>query len=317
MEYFTLNERFARQAADLVISNYRSVCAGNRAFMADAFTSPVLAGDLLEWAGKGGSVVAHENGELQGFVAGRFIEFYQSKKTFYSPEWAHGVAGPVPDRVLNGMYAWLTRSGQVDDSAVHIFGVYASEVAMKTAIANLEFGVHMMDGVLSFPPQPIPRELPAGVTIRAAESGDIPAIIDLDRQLWTHLAQPPVSLPLDLANYPENRSKYVIPREGSYISVAEIDRVIVGFVSCRLGLQETRGLRNEAVPGINGAFVDIDHRDNDVGQAMLDDIFRWAKELKAPFVMVDFETTNVEGSGFWRSREFEPVAFGMTRRLPG
>ena len=84
-----------------------------------------------------------------------------------------------------------------------------------------------------------------------------------------------------------------------------------------MGLQETRGLRNEAVPGINGAFVDIDHRDNDVGQAMLDDIFRWAKELKAPFVMVDFETTNVEGSGFWRSREFEPVAFGMTRRLPG
>lgn len=316
MEFIQLNRQFAEKAADLVIAKYRDTCSAHIAFKANAFTSPELAKDLVEWAEAGASVVAHQDGLVQGFIAGRFIDFYKSKKTFYSPEWLHAVGDPKPDRLLNEMYAWLTRSGQLDESAVHVIGVYASDGAMKSALGNLEFGVHMMDGVLTIPSMLNGMKMAGGFTVRAAESSDVPSIIELDKQLWLHLSQPPISLNLDLADYPEDNPKYRLPRDGSYISVAEIDRRIIGFISCQLGVQESRGLRDPSIPAINGAFVDINHRDADVGQALLDDIYRHARELSAPYVTVDFESTNVEGSGFWRSRQFTPLAYGMIRRIP-
>ena len=316
MKFTPFNEHFAQQAADLVLEKYELIHPSHTALQPNAFTKSVIASDLTEWAGDGASVVAHEGDRLEGFIVGRFINFYQSNNAFFSPDWGHAVANSNPDRVLTEMYAWLTRSGQVDGSTVHAISTYDADSALKTALHNLEFGVHMMEGVLDIPADQTPLSQLEGITIRSAEPDDVNAIISLDKQLWAHLALPPTSLGVEIGDYPADSPKYRVPREGLYVSVAELEGQLVGFISSQLGVQEFTGLRNPKIPAINGAFVHEDHRNTDIGQALLDDIFRHARAISAPYVTVDFESTNVEGSGFWRSRRFTPLAYGMTRRIP-
>ena len=316
MQFTQLNTIFADQAANLDIAKFEQIAATHSAINAAAFSVDELAVDLSNWAENGASVVAHNDGELKGFIVGKFIDFYHSKKAFFSPDWAHAVADSTPSRLLAVMYAWISRSGQIDQSQVHAISVYAADTATKTAFTNLEFGVHMMEGVLALPESHEIVELPAGYKIRPVVPDDIPAIAKLDEQLWTHLSKPPTYLELREYGYPTDNPKYVIPRDDSYISVAEFKGQLIGFISSRLGVQEFKPMRASNIPAINGAFVDEDHRDSDIAQAMLNDIFRWASQISAPYVTVDFESTNIEGSGFWRSRNFTPLAYGLTRRIP-
>jgi ribosomal protein S18 acetylase RimI-like enzyme len=316
MHFTTYTERFAEQAVDLIVSNYRDISSTHRAFNTNSLAPATLTSDLTEWTDNGASVVAHEDGILRGVIVGRFIDFYQSPTAFFSPDWGHAVADSKHDRNWNEMYAWLTRSGQIDSSSVHAIGIYASDHTLKSALTNLEFGVHTVEGVLELPSQPKTNVEIEGFLVRAAGSHDIPGIIELDKQLWQHLSHPPVSLGINLANYPDNNPKYSLPRDGSYIAIAEIDHQIVGFISCQLGSQEFSGLSNPQIPAINGAFVDVSHRNTNIARALLDDIFDHARTISAPYVTVDFESTNIEGAGFWRSRQFTPLGYGMTRRVP-
>ncbi len=309
MQFEKLTERFSEQAADLAVRQFASVCEQDPAYRPDAFSVPDLSRVLVEIADSGVSVVAHEKGQVAGFIAGRFINWYGDNRAIYSPEWAHAAGS---SRSMTDMYAWLGRDGQFDGSSLHAIGTYASDSATRSALTNLEFGNHQIEGVFT---DTSPAANPdAEASVRAATPDDLPDIISLDRQLWQHLATPPTQLDLDLANYPDNNPKYQIPRDGSYICVAEISGRVVGFMSCRTGTQESEALRDHEVPHINGAFVAPEHRNSGVAQALLNDIFRWSTEMNAPRVTVDFESANIEAAGFWLSRKFKPLAYGMTRR---
>jgi GNAT superfamily N-acetyltransferase len=316
MNYSHIDAGLAVGAADLFSAQYEVICAKNATHVPDAFEQSQLAEDLLAWALNGASVVAHEDGVIHGYLVGRFINWYHSESAFYSPEWAHNISIDRSGRLITDMYAWLTRSGQLDNSSLHAIGVFASDKSTKHALNNLEFGTHQIEGVFRSFSVGESRISPADVTIRSGIPADLPRIIELDKQLWTHLANPPTSLDVSLSEYPENRSKYQIPRDDSYISVAEIDGRMVGFISCRMDIQESKTLRSSAVPHVNGAFVHEEYRDRNVAQLLLQDIFRWSVERSAPHVTVDFESNNVEGAGFWLSRDFKPLVYGMVRRPP-
>ena len=316
MNYSQIDESLVPLAASLFITQYEEVCSKNSIHVANAFERSQLTEDLLEWAANGASVVAHQDGKVHGFLVGRFIDWYHSDAAFYSPEWAHGVTPERNGRLLTNMYAWLTRSGQLDNSSLHAVGVFASDTPGISALNNLEFGTHQIEGAFRNSSNDDSSNPPVDVKIRVGIPADLPGIIDLDKQLWKHLISPPTSLELDLAEFPENRSKYQIPRDDSYISVAEIDGEIVGFISCRTGEQESKTLRNPDAPHINGTYVREDLRDRNVAQLLLQDVFRWSAERSAPHVTVDFESTNVEGAGFWLSRDLEPLVYGLVRRTP-
>lgn len=316
MNFSQIDDVLATGAAILFIKHYAALCSKNSVHVANAFEQNQLVEDLLEWSANGASVVAHEDGNVHGFLVGRFINWYHSEAAFYSPEWAHSVTPERNGRLITNMYAWITRSGQLDDSSLHAIGIFAPDSPTGSALSNLEFGIHQIEGVFRGLPDDESQIPPRDIKIRSGVQADLPEIIDLDKQLWAHLANPPTSLELDLSKYPENRSKYQIPRDDSYISVAEVGGKIIGFISSRTGVQESKTLRNPNVPHINGAFVHEDFRDRNVAQYLLQDVFRWADKQSAPHVTVDFESNNVEGAGFWLSRDLEPLVYGMVRRVP-
>ncbi len=319
MKFDPIDRDLAESAVQLFERRYEQIRSVSPVFELNLFEEPSHAETLLDWASNGASVVAHEDGVVHGYIAGRFIKFYGATKALYAPEWAHCVSDE-DDKLLTKMYTWLGREGHLSGTTVQIISMFVDDARSRDAMANLEFGVHQIEGVFGSRAAMNGPAMPADVVVRAATPDDLPAIVDLDRKLWEHLNRPPVSLGLDLTAYPHadldaENAKYKVPRQGAYISVAERGGELVGFMSCRNGAQESRALRNMSVPHVNGAFIREDMRGAGIAQALLSDVLRWAKGESAPNVTVDFESTNPEAAGFWLSQDLRPLVSAFTRRI--
>jgi GNAT superfamily N-acetyltransferase len=66
--------------------------------------------------------------------------------------------------------------------------------------------------------------------------------------------------------------------------------------------------------GINGMFVEPEHRGTGIAQALLAATAREANRRGLRVLSVDHETANIEADGFW-GRYFEPVSWALERRI--
>jgi GNAT superfamily N-acetyltransferase len=66
--------------------------------------------------------------------------------------------------------------------------------------------------------------------------------------------------------------------------------------------------------GINGMFVERDHRGTGVAQALLGAMARDGAQRGLSVLSVDHETANIEADGFW-GRYFEPLSWALERRI--
>ncbi|MDP6666860.1 MAG: hypothetical protein QF357_05615 [Dehalococcoidia bacterium] len=132
MEFTVINADVARQAGQVFTDKYQLRKASEDTLNAD-LANPDLNNTeqvsrlVVEWAGDGASVAAHQDGVLRGFMVGRFIEFLHACRAFYVPEWGLGVNADNPQRLIGQMYAWLTRSGQLDGSTLHALTVFSAD----------------------------------------------------------------------------------------------------------------------------------------------------------------------------------------------
>jgi GNAT superfamily N-acetyltransferase len=174
-------------------------------------------------------------------------------------------------------------------------------------MSRLGFGIHHMDAVRSC--DAIGSS--SADAVRAAREADLGQLSDLNTSLYQHLASPPVYLPPQSPEFTSDR----LPGDDAYTAVAEVDGRVVGFISCRLGGQGSRCLQDPLVPHINGAYLLPGHRGGTLAPALLDSVLAWAREKSCSRVTTDFETANVEGSGFWLGSGFRPVLTTLVRRI--
>jgi GNAT superfamily N-acetyltransferase len=206
------------------------------------------------------------------------------------------------------MYAWLTRSGQLDESTVHTVSIFANDQPAIAAWSSLGFGVHHIDAARTTRSSDANND-----QVRAAIPADLFALSILSQKVYDHLSQPPVHLPVHESEFDEAK----FPGARSHTSVAEVDGQIVGYMSCQLGAQEAMTLRNDAIPQINGAYLEPEYRGGTLARDMLNDLLAWARTKSASHITTDFETANVEGANFWlHSGGFKPVLTSLVRRLP-
>ncbi len=314
MDFSIINSDLAEQAGQIFSDEYQRRRASEDTLNSDLGAPGIknadyLSGQMVEWANVGGSVVAHQDGVVRGYLVGRFIEWFHASKALYIPEWGSAADTDNTHRLIGQMYAWLTRSGQLDGSSVHTVTVFSSDHSAISAWSSLGFGAHLMNATRTTRL----GETKNGRSARAAGHADLHRLSILHQQLRVHLSQPPVHLPPDASEFDRGR----LPGPGSYTSVAEADGQVVGFMSCRFGAQEAMCLHNDSVPHINGAFLEPKHRGGTVATALLDDVLAWARRNSADRVTTDFETANVEGAGFWLGSGFAPVLTGLVRRIPG
>lgn len=310
MEFSIIDERIAGLAGRLFSTRYQQRRFEESTLQSRLEDTSAVAALVKEWARAGASVAAFEGSTLHGYIVGRFISFYGDEKAFYVPEWGLGTDTENPNRLIRQMYAWLTRSGQLEGSHVHTATLFSIDKVAQSALTSIGFGVHHMDAVKMLDAV---ETAPSSIeTVRTARTSDLAGLLGLQRKLAEHISNPPVHLPLNPQPFDPNR----LSDPKDIVCVAEMEGRVVGFISATIGDQETDCLRNSSVPHINGAFVEPEFRHEAIASDLLAAIVDRANAMLAPWISTDFETANVEGTGFWLGSGFRSVLTAVVRTIP-
>ena len=228
----------------------------------------------------------------------------------------HAVREP---EVVRDLYAFAAERWVDDGRTRHYVYVPASDSALVDAWFRLGFGAQHAFGVreLEVPDPPIPD----GVTVRAADKGDLEELVEIGPVLNEHQAASPVFSTARAWTEEEIREDIESDFGNEELAnlVAEIDgRVVGNFVvvpiemsGAHVGLARPPGLAH-----LGFAAVLPEARGSGAGLALTAASFAWARERGYEAMVTDWRLTNLLSSRFWPKRGFRSTFLRLYRAIP-
>ncbi|MEX2246161.1 MAG: GNAT family N-acetyltransferase [Dehalococcoidia bacterium] len=269
-------------------------------------------------------VAAEADGRMAGYaiMTTQLIAPTHFLASFFPPRGAslpfaaHATREGMEYDVYREMYAALAdhfvRKGFFD----HSVNVPATDVAAREAFSSLGFGRTMCCAVRDV--SPVGRGA-AKVELHAAGGEDAEVIFGLNEELIIHHARSPIFNPWvresdagshefqrNLLNDAATNAHWVAYEDGRAIGM---NTFMAPFFLSALTVPDKR-----AVYLFQGV-VSEQARAGGVGSALLEKGVEWAREQGYEHIALHFATPNVSGAKFWQSSGFEPVEYGMRRRI--
>jgi GNAT superfamily N-acetyltransferase len=235
--------------------------------------------------------------------------------------WIEGAGHAVTDpELVRDLYGSLA-GGWVEAGAIrHSVVVPASDPALVDAWFRSGFGQQHVHGIREPAAPGDVVQLPAGMTLRRPERGDIPVLGRLSRSLGDHQRASPVfsmvpawSLDDEMAEWEEG---FDDPAFTTF--VVAVDDVVVGSaVGCSIDeSSEHHGIVRPSNAGFLGfAAVLPEARGLGVGRVLGEAVLAWARDAGHPCVVTDWRETNLLSSRAWPGLGFRPLFRRLHRAI--
>lgn len=150
--------------------------------------------------------------------------------------------------------------------------------------------------------------------IRKATELDIDAIVELNRQIGEihHEHYPEVFCPPS----PEERAFLLsaIGAEGRLFCVAELDGMVVGFLTARIDINDSVPFLTRApICRIGSVVVDEQHRSQGIGKGLIAHCDEWAKTRDAHQIRLEVMAFNQRAQALYASLGFKVQSQIMAR----
>jgi len=255
-------------------------------------------------------VVALDGGKVTGFLAGYPVpEFFGEEKGVYCPLFGHGSQGTNSKKVYQKLYEHAAALWVKQGYTSHGVTVFAHGQETIDTWFWLGFGLRCVDAIREVSSVPTVR---SGVVIREADEGDIPSLADLHREHHLFYRSSPMFMPTKEEEPVDDLIKWM-GKENHHLWIAYAGNEPMGYMRIQPD-GESFVAEHPQIMNISGAYVTAGSRNSGVGVVLLNAIQQWLVENDYRLFGVDFEASNVMGSGFW-TKHFTPYTYSMTRRV--
>lgn len=290
-----------------------------------AFEVPAACRPLIEQAldGHGAhAIVCNDGASVVGFgvMSAQVIPQTHFLASFFPPRQAsmglsaHAVEGGAEYDVYREMYAALADHFVALGFFDHSVNIPASDVAARDAFVSLGFGLSMAAAMRDV--GPTPRDV-AEVAVHQAAAEDAEAVFALNEELTLHHARSPIFNPYIRESDDEshNMQRALIENPANAHWVAYDGTRAIGMNTFMPpGFLSPLTVPDKTVYLYQG-IVMPDARHGGVGTAILSRAMAWAREQGYEHCALHFATANIPGARFWQSSGFQPVEYGMRRRI--
>jgi len=311
LEIVPLEARHVEDAARLACSRYADLRCAIPTLPTRWERVENLVPRISECLGSAPGVAAIEGNRLVGFVAALLVPDFRGMRTAISLEWGNGARADDRCDVYEAMYARVS-SDWVDAGCLsHLFCCMGYDPALRDRWNLLGFGMLATDAMRDLS---LPQGRLADIEVRRADCSDISAIMGLLHQLEEHLASSPTFLFRSETDERQEELAWLSdPANALWLAYCGDD--IVGYL--RQGPASNNActiINDPGTSSITGAYTVPAFRSRGTATALLGRAISWAKESGYVRCAVDFEPMNTPARRFWL-RHFDPVAFGVMRRL--
>ena len=254
-------------------------------------------------------VVAIENRKLLGYLNGRLLRDWRGKRSVFVPFWGHAVAGEKRRKMLEQMYAQLSKAWIKNGCFTHLISVLVNDKEMINTLFWHGFGMAVVDTMRDFSNM---RGPVAGVEIRRANIDDLDVIVSLDHELARYLAGPPIFVAMTEKRSKEYHEKWLSKSKNALWLASDKGEVVSYMKICPLN--EDYVITDEKTAWIQGAYTKERLRGKGIGTALLKRSLDWAQSQGYERCAVDFESENASANAFW-TKYFEPVCFSLIRHI--
>jgi GNAT superfamily N-acetyltransferase len=271
------------------------------------------------------AVVAEQGGRVVGFLFGErmdlppldLVSLFIPPHSIALPIEGHAVAaGTDPTVAYRAMYAMLARRWVEEGYFVHRVAIVPGSPEVQEAWVALGFGRHLTAATR---PTTLPVSGPMASTpdIRAVSPEEIDDVMELAAALNDHHWQSPMFWPHLHETEPAAREYNLNAlRSGS-------EPYFVGYqdgVPVAMQTFLKPGFTPPIVAGARDVYlfegVTIEAaRGSGLGGALLRHAMEWARSTGLETCTLHFASGNPSGAPFWLGHGFEPVEFGMERRI--
>ena len=313
-------------AAELLAARHRRHRAAEPLLGGD-FEDPAVALEHLrqQWEDNNLSgSAALADGRLVGYL----LAAEKARTTWGDNAWVesggHALAGNCPAEVARELYAHAAARWVDHGLTAHYVLVPANDEALADAWWRLGFGLqheHAVREPLTGPP----TEPPAGVRVRRANSGDVPALAELDLMLPSHQSKAPVFSSGPVSTYDEAAAdweqQFRAEERGdrTYATfVAEQDGEVLGSAvgsPLTVSSSHTGPARPPGAGFLGWEVVRPDARGGGVGRALGEAVLAWSAGEGHPAVVIDWRATNLQSSRAWPRLGFRPTFWRLHRQV--
>ncbi len=258
------------------------------------------------------ALVALRDGEIVGYLGWNIFERFRglSRRTAYSPEWAHAAPGAHKFVIYKELYTaasqiWFNLACQS-----FVLTLLANDTRHNSFWYENGFGLLVVDAVRTI--STIGDNISANSSIRKAALADLELIENLDQEHWQYYSQPPT---LMVPHAPRSKEQLaaIISCSQSSIWTATCGNLLCGMMSFEAESEGATMLVNpDTNIAISSAYVRPTFRRRNLAVAILQAALQYYSRLGFQTCSVNFESVNPLAAAFWL-KYFRPVCHSVMR----
>jgi len=310
IETTNIKEKYLQQLSKIVINSYKEEIKSIAYLPFEDNLKKEIEKYLIDLIKNGSGVVAIENNELIGFLAGYKIEeFWGDCKGIYCPDFGHGLKERNKKNIYQLLYKNAANKWVNEGYTHHALTIYAHQKNVIDIFFWLGFGLRCIDAIRKVN---ILENINKDIIITKMKRSNISKLAEIQDKLHNYFSKSPLFMPVGKQD-PEEYLNNWLKGNNRHIWAASYENQIVGFMKI-----EPEGERiitkNKKMMNITGAYVKKEYRNLKIGVTLLNSIQNWLFENNYNLCGVDYESFNISGSNFWNNF-FTPYTYSLVRRI--
>jgi predicted acetyltransferase len=255
------------------------------------------------------AIVAKRDNRLVGFLAYDSFDFHGENSVF-CPAIGHAAVEEYKESVYLALYKSISQEWINKTIFNHMWTVFFNDVKLKSVLFDLGYGSYLID---AFSECKIHFNEKSICKIRKATTTDADILFELVKESIQYYGSAPLFLKREEVTIEEIEELIV----NSNVFLAWHQDTAVGFIHIRIAEHHNfidLSVKDCGLIDEIGAYIKSDYRNKNIGIELLNCVNEYCREMKSPYIHVDFETANVYANKFWL-KYFTPMLLSMRRPI--
>lgn len=265
---------------------------------------------LTALAYNGLGIAIHENGSLQGFMAGYLVEeLFGKEKGVFVPAFGHAASYSKRIEIEQMLYTEAAKRWVSKEIFTHSIAIFAHDENLQNTLFHLGFGNRCVDAIRQIQPQTIDA---SSITFEEITVDNASIVVSLHEQHHQHYRNSPIFMPNQDEDALTDLLDWISIHENRMFCV-KYNKVVAGYIRYqRVG--ESLFSIHSKMRNITGLYVKPEFRHLKLGQKLLQYIESLLEKDQYKWIGVDYESINLNAYYFWE-KYFTPYTYSLVRRI--